>query len=135
MTDLNPDRKAAHEFLTELRTRISTQPLPYQYGVESRALESLWELFGHARAAMTGNPGCEEFARLVTTSLNIDVRPVTAKWHRYHEQGLLDAKDGADEFRGDLAQLQGKATPPRRRPARDGLWRQARGPPDSRTHR
>ena len=31
------DQAAAHEFLSELRTRITTQPLPYQYGVEARA--------------------------------------------------------------------------------------------------
>lgn len=26
-----PDQAAAHDFLSELRTRITTQPLPYQY--------------------------------------------------------------------------------------------------------
>ena len=52
-TPLSPDQYAAHEFLSELRTRISTQPVPYQYGVEARVLESLWALFGQARAAMT----------------------------------------------------------------------------------
>ena len=31
------DAAAAHELLCELRTRITTQPLPYQYGVESRS--------------------------------------------------------------------------------------------------
>jgi hypothetical protein len=46
-TDEVADAKAAHEFLTELRTRISTQPLPYQYGVNARALTSLWEVFTH----------------------------------------------------------------------------------------
>src|SRR4051794_40059355 len=55
---LTPDQAAAHEFLSELRTRISTQPLPYQHGVESRALESLWEVFAHARTAMKNHPGC-----------------------------------------------------------------------------
>ncbi|MCR9121040.1 MAG: hypothetical protein NXH91_02065 [Phyllobacteriaceae bacterium] len=61
--ELSPDAKAAHEFLAELRTRISIQPLAYQDGDETRALESLVELFGHARAAIKKNPGCEEFAR------------------------------------------------------------------------
>ena len=54
---LTPDQAAAHEFLSELRTRISTQPLPYQYGVEARALESLWEVFGQARTAMKKSSG------------------------------------------------------------------------------
>ena len=62
----SPDQCAAHEFLSELRTRISTQPLPYQYGTEARALESLWEVFAQARAAMRANPGCIEFSNAVT---------------------------------------------------------------------
>lgn len=98
----SPDAAAAHQFLSELRTRISTQPLPYQHGVESRALESLWEVFGQARAAMKDHPGCEEFARETTRMLNMDLRPVTAKWHRAHAEGRLNSRDGANEFRADL---------------------------------
>ena len=103
-----PDQAAAHEFLTELRTRITTQPLPYQYGVEARALESLWEVFAQARAAMKNHPGCETFARDVTAMLNVDLRPVTAKWHRAHKEGRLNSRDGADAFRSDLAKVQQK---------------------------
>jgi hypothetical protein len=40
--------------------------------------------------------------------LNADLRPVTAKWHRAHEAGLLDSRDGANEFRADLAAVQTK---------------------------
>src|SRR5262249_32162141 len=94
------------EFLSELRTRISTQPLPYQYGVEARALESLWELFAFARSAMKNNPGCGRFASVVTKMLNVDLRPVTAKWHRAYHEGRLSSRDGADEFRADLAAVQ-----------------------------
>lgn len=103
---LTPDQLAAHEFLSELRTRISTQPLPYQHGAEKRALESLWEVFSQARAAMKKYPGCSEFAATTTRMLNIDLRPVTAKWHRALEDGRLASQDGADEFRGDLAVAQ-----------------------------
>lgn len=102
------DKKAAHEFLSELRTRIATQPLPYQHGIEERALESLWELFGHARAAMKENPGCQIFAAAVTHVLNVDVRALTAKWHRAKIEGRLASHDGADEFRGDLETLQAR---------------------------
>jgi hypothetical protein len=102
----NPDAAAAHDFLSELRTRITTQPLPYQYGTEARALESLWEVFGQARAAMKSNPGCAIFAEKVAQMLNVDLRPVTAKWHRARIEGLLDSRDGADEFRADLAAVQ-----------------------------
>lgn len=101
-----PDQAAAHAFLSELRTRITTQPLPYQYGVEKTALESLWKLFDQAREAMKANPGCEVFARRVTEVLNLVVRPKTAKWHRALETGRLDSRDGADAFRGELLEVQ-----------------------------
>ena len=107
-TNISPDQAAAHAFLTELRTRIATQPLPYQDGVEARALQSLWELFGLAREITREYPGCQEFADKVTLILNTEIRPVTAKWHRAFEQGRLNAKDGANEFRGDLIDLQEK---------------------------
>src|SRR5215467_11118871 len=103
-----PDQSAAHDFLCELRTRISTQPLPYQYGVEARALESLWQVFGQAREAMKKFPGCEKFAALVTDVLNLDLRPITAKWDKAHEEGRLRSRDGADDFREDLEALQEK---------------------------
>jgi hypothetical protein len=102
------DATAAHEFLSELRTRITTQPLPYQYGSEDSALKSLWEVFTQAREAMKRNPGCARFSAAVTQMLNVDLRPVTAKWDRAHEDGRLDSRDGADEFRADLARMQWK---------------------------
>jgi hypothetical protein len=74
-----PDEAAAHQFLCELRTRIATQPVSYQHGVEARALESLWEVFGHAREAMKKYPRCNAFADLVTEMLNMDLRPLTVR--------------------------------------------------------
>jgi hypothetical protein len=102
---LSADQGAAHQLLTELRTRISVQPLPYQHGVELRALESLREIFDHARAAMKSNPGCAQFAALATNMLNTTLRPTTARWHRAATDGRLASKDGADEFRADLARV------------------------------
>ncbi|MGE7471986.1 patatin-like phospholipase family protein [Bosea sp. NPDC003192] len=100
-----PDQNAAHDFLAELRTRISVQPLPYQAGIEASALESLWQLFAYAREAIQKYPGCSSFAHDVADMLNVNVRPVTAKWHRAHAEGRLNSRDGADEFRQDLAEL------------------------------
>jgi hypothetical protein len=104
----SPDESAAHQFLSELRTRITTQRLPYQHGVDARALESLWEVFGQAREAMKKYPGCNQFADAVTEMLNVHLRPITAKWHRAYAEGRLNARDGADEFRGDLIKVQDK---------------------------
>lgn len=100
------DANAAHEFLVELRTRITTQRLPYQNGVEAAALKSLFDVFGQARTVMKKYPGCEAFAAAVTNMLNVELRPVTSKWHRALEEGRLNSKDGADEFRGELLALQ-----------------------------
>jgi len=104
----DPNAGAAHEFLSELRTRIAVQPLPYQHGAERQALESLWQLFVQAREAMKKYPGCSDFASRVTQALNVDVRPVTAKWDRARGEGRLDSRDGADEFRADLLDVQDK---------------------------
>jgi hypothetical protein len=100
------DQLAAHEFLTELRTRIATQPLPYQYGIESSALQSLYELFDFARNAIKNNPGCSKFAAKVSELLNVHLRPVTGKWHNAKVHGILDSRDGADKFRGELNGIQ-----------------------------
>ena len=61
-----PDQLAAHDLLSELRTRIRTQSLPYQYGVEARTLESLFEIFGLSRKAVKDHPGCAEFVSRLT---------------------------------------------------------------------
>src|SRR5258707_4276796 len=103
-----PDQSAAHDLLSELRTRITTQPLPYQHGVETRALESLRDIFELTRKAMKDHPGCNSFASIATRMLNVDLRPVTAKWHRAHVAGVLNSKDGANEFRADLAAVRVK---------------------------
>lgn len=100
------DRQAAHLFLSELRTRIATQPLPYQQGIEAKALESLFQLFEHARAAMKSQPGCDRFAAAVTAVLNHVVRPVTGAFDLAHERGQLLSRDGGDEFRAALANVQ-----------------------------
>jgi hypothetical protein len=102
---LTPDQLAAHDLLSELRTRISTQRLPYQYGVESTALKSLYDIFGLARKAMKDHPGCSEFAKIATHMLNVELRPLTAKWHRALEAGILDSRDGANDFRDELDKL------------------------------
>lgn len=100
------DRQAAHLFLSELRTRIATQPLPYQQGIEAKALESLFQLFEHARTAMKSQPGCDRFAMAVTAVLNHVVRPVTGAFDLAHERGQLLSRDGGDEFRAALANVQ-----------------------------
>jgi len=69
-------------------------------------LESLWEVFNQARAAIKNHPDCQKFAALTAAALNLHLRPVTDKWHRAHAAGRLDSRDGADEFRQDFLTAQ-----------------------------
>ena len=104
-----PDTKAAHEFLTELTTRIATQRLPYRDGDEQTALESLASLFPKGRAIIHANPGCTTAKAEIEAILNNVLRPFTAKWHRQSIEGRLAGRDGADAFREELLDVQDKA--------------------------
>lgn len=100
------DRRAAHSLHIELISRIATQFLGYSEGVEERALTSVFELFGKARAITEANPGGTTFESLVWHILNSRVRPFTAKWHAKSTAGALRALDSTDEFRAALVGVQ-----------------------------
>lgn len=114
-SDWNPtqaDRDAAWLFYTDMRTRISTQPLQYRSGDEATALKSIYELFGFLREAIRKHgPGCRNFAILSTSVINGVVRPFTAKWHRRSELGELSREDVCHEFRAELIHLQHRLVP------------------------
>jgi len=99
---IDADRSAAHSLHVELISRIATQPLGYSDGVEDRALTSVFELFGRARAITEENPGCVTFETIIWHVLNSRVRPFTAKWHPKSAAGELRALDSSDEFRAGL---------------------------------
>ncbi|MGV1804606.1 hypothetical protein ACQZ6A_22345 [Agrobacterium vitis] len=100
------DRAAAHAFHVELISRIATQPLGYSEGVEDRALSSVFELFGRARAICDASSAGTTFEVLVWHVLNIQVRPFTAKWHAKSASGALRALDTSDQFRTELTDVQ-----------------------------
>ena len=103
---IDADRSAAHSLHVELISRIATQPLGYSDGVEDRALTSVFELFGRARAITEENPGCVTFETIIWHVLNSRVRPFTAKWHPKSAAGELRALDSSDEFRAGLVGVQ-----------------------------
>ncbi|MDE4135056.1 patatin-like phospholipase family protein [Phaeobacter sp. QD34_3] len=105
---MNSDQKAAEAFLAEMRTRLATQPLPFKHGDETAALGSLFSLFGLAREIIKANPGCREFADLADEILNTDIRPFTARWQKFKEDGHLQTRNGAVDFRAGLVEIQGK---------------------------
>ncbi|WP_193212583.1 patatin-like phospholipase family protein [Luteolibacter marinus] len=102
------DKDAAEALLSELVTRIVIQPLPYQFGIERKALESLYAVFDVTRAIIRDNPGCLKFAARAFDMLNCTLRPVTSKWDRPNEDGALESRDGGDAFRVDFADVQEK---------------------------
>lgn len=100
------DRVAAWQLYTQLRTRITTQPLAYRAGDEAAALASLYRLFDLSRTIITAHPGCTHCATLTIRVLNERVRPFTAKWHRMAVDGALASADVRFLFRRELAVLQ-----------------------------
>lgn len=100
------DKFAAHAFHVELISRVATQPLGYSSGVEERALSSIFELFGIARALTQRETNCQTFEVIVWHVLNAYVRPFTAKWHVKSTTGELAALDNSDVFRAELQSLQ-----------------------------
>ncbi|MFL4470682.1 patatin-like phospholipase family protein [Tateyamaria armeniaca] len=105
-TDPDPNTVAAHVYLTEILTRVSTQRLHFSEGDEKGALDSLYELFGLARKVIADNAGCVEFSEKTVAFLNGEFRGFMAKWHRKRLEGELDTRDGAVEFRTALRGIQ-----------------------------
>lgn len=103
------DREAAWILYTEIRTRISTQPLHYRSGDEETALESIHSLFALTRKIIEEKgPQCRHFATIAIHVLNNHVRPLTARWHKKKIAGHLENDDDRREFRKELGELQAR---------------------------
>jgi len=100
------DKEAAWAIHIELRSRITTQDLPYHSGDEATALKSLYSLFSHHRELLT-EIGYEAstVGLLSLWMLNEYVRPITGYWHGAERDGKLEIPDDAGDFRGDLREL------------------------------
>ncbi|MBY0474651.1 MAG: hypothetical protein K2Q13_06270 [Nitrosomonas sp.] len=103
----DPDKAAAWDLYVELLTRITTQPLPDEDGVELTALDSIHALFDITRETLkTHGRSCIQFARIAIIVLNQVVRPFTAKWHRKSQQGVFASPEQCRQFRQELRTLQ-----------------------------
>lgn len=106
-TPAEPDRNAAWELYVELLTRITTQPLSNEDGIEQTALDSIYSLFPTTRAILKSHGrDCMEFAKISVVMLNQKVRPFTAKWHRVSASGGLHDDAVRLKFREELKDLQ-----------------------------
>lgn len=102
----NWDAEAAWILYVELLTRITTQPLSENTGIEKCALDSVHELFSITREVLKGyGRNAKSFTRIAIIVLNQMVRPFTSKWHMLSENGAFDSRDKCQEFRIELEQL------------------------------
>lgn len=103
----DPDKAAAWDLYVELVTRITTQPLPDEDGVEQTALTSIHALFDLTRQTLKAHGhACEQFAKIAIVVLNQVVRPFTAKWHRKSQNGAFASPEECQQFRQELQVLQ-----------------------------
>ncbi len=101
------DKNAAWELYVELLTRIATQPLPNEHGIEKTALESIYSLFPTTREVLRRNGrDSVNFTRVAVIVLNQVIRPFTAKWHKLSAAGAFEDKEQCDVFREELKALQ-----------------------------
>jgi len=102
----DPDKDAAWDLYVELLTRITTQPLALQDGIEKSALESVYSLFSTTRAILKSRGRqCAEFTKLAVVVLNQIVRPFTAKWHRISVADSFSDPETRRQFRQELEVL------------------------------
>ena len=101
------DRQCAWEFLGELSTRVTLQPLHYRSGTESDVLDSIYDLFRSARQLIIENGiECEHFAQLARVTLNEVIRNFTGPWRQVQLSGKLAFQDERRHFRRSLLELQ-----------------------------
>lgn len=101
------DKNAAWDLYIELLTRIATQPLPDDKGIEQAALESVYSLFPLTRETLkTHGRKAVGFSRIAIVVLNQIVRPFTTTWHRRYQQGAFENTEQCAEFRRELTTLQ-----------------------------
>lgn len=102
------DRDAAWELYIELLTRVTTQGLADSDGDEKTALDSVYSLFPVTRLIIKQQGrDCFEFTKLAVVVLNQIIRPFTAKWHRISVRGGFSNTQTCQQFRDELAELQG----------------------------
>lgn len=103
------DKDAAWDLYIELLTRITTQPLPDDVGVEETALESVHKIFGITREVIRHHGrDCIEFTKIAIVVLNQIIRPFTSKWHKELIGGEFENEAKRSVFRKELKELQSK---------------------------
>ena len=100
------DRDAAWDLYVELVTRITTQPLTDEEGVEEAALDSVHKIFQLTRDVLHRHGrGAERFSRIAIVVLNQVIRPFTARWHKALAEAAFRDAAKRQRFRQELEVL------------------------------
>ncbi len=100
------DRAAAWDMYVELLTRVTTQALPDEKGVEKAALASVQSLFPTTREVLRRHGrGAGEFTRIAIVVLNQVIRPFTTTWHLREQAGAFDDPAQRAAFRREVEEL------------------------------
>ena len=103
----NYDKEAAWLMYVELITRVTTQPLEDDSGIEEAALKSVYNMFELTRNVLKEKGRkAETFTKVAIIILNQKIRPFTSKWHREFEKNNSLSKEKCGEFRTELKELQ-----------------------------
>ncbi|MCQ2211553.1 MAG: hypothetical protein MJZ34_14825 [Paludibacteraceae bacterium] len=107
----NWDAEAAWILYVELLTRITTQPLLEETGIEKSALDSVYSIFKTSRDVLKNyGKNAKSFSRVAILVLNKILRPFTSKWHLLSENGIFEDENKCLEFRSELEDLRLKLT-------------------------
>lgn len=103
----NYDKEAAWLMYVELITRVTTQSLEDDSGIEEAALKSVYNMFELTRNVLKEKGRkAETFTKVAIIILNQKIRPFTSKWHREFEKNKYLTKEKCGEFRKELKELQ-----------------------------
>ena len=102
----NWDREAAWIMYVELLTRVTTQELSDDEGVELTALESIYSFFQTTRDVLKDyGRNAKNFTEIAIIVLNQVIRPFTTKWHSLSRKNAFGNVEKCKEFREELSKL------------------------------
>lgn len=103
----NNDKEAAWLMYVELITRVATQRLEDNLGIEETALDSIYKLFPITREILkTKGRKAKNFTIVSIIFLNKMIRPFTSKWHKKSLEKAFEDENECAEFRRELFSLQ-----------------------------
>lgn len=103
----NYDKEAAWLMYVELITRVTTQPLNDNNGIEASALNSIYNIFELTRNVLKEKGRkAKTFTKIAIIILNQKLRPFTSKWHKEFQDKESFNDDKCMEFRNELKVLQ-----------------------------